>query len=116
MAFTDEDKQWILEQLGRVRTEFSEQLERVETKLLTQFHEERQWTSEQLERVETKLLKEFHRWASPFEVRQRGHSAAVRAFDAELEFLADRVKKLEEGKTMTSRNRNSQSAAGRADS
>jgi len=98
MAFTDEDKQWISGQLERVKTEFSEQLERVETKLLTQFHQERQLSSEQLERVETNLLTEFHKWASPFEARQRSHSAAVRAFDAEFEYLADRVKKLEEGK------------------
>ena len=87
MALTDEDKQWI-----------SEQLEAVETRLLTQFYEERRWTSEPLERLETKLLTEFHRCASPFEARQPSHSAALRAFDAELEDFADRAKKLEGGK------------------
>jgi hypothetical protein len=76
MSLTDEDRRWISEQLDRVKTEFSEKLERVETNLLT----------------------EFHKWASPFEARQRSHSAALRAFDAELEYLGDRVKKIEEGK------------------
>jgi hypothetical protein len=98
MALTDEDKQWISEQLARARTEFSGHVERVETRLLTQFHQERQRTSEQLEGIETKLLTEFHKWASPFQARQRSHSAALRAFDLELEDRADRVKKLEERK------------------
>jgi hypothetical protein len=98
MPLTDEDKQWISEHLERVETEFSQRLERVETRLLMQFHDERQWTSEQLERVETNLLTAFRKWASPFEARQRGHSAALRAFDVLLEDLTDRVKKLEEGK------------------
>jgi len=57
--------------------------------------EDRQWIREQLERVETTLLTEFHTWASPLELRQRSHTAAVRPLDAEVESLADRVKKLE---------------------
>jgi hypothetical protein len=56
--------------------------------------DDRQWISEQRERVETRLLTEFHRWALPFEVRQRSHSAVLRAMDVELEALTDRVKKL----------------------
>ena len=44
---TDDDKQWIVEQRER----------------------EREWMLAQLERVETKLLTEFHKWASPVEMR-----------------------------------------------
>ncbi|HUA61581.1 MAG TPA: hypothetical protein VML19_22670 [Verrucomicrobiae bacterium] len=57
--------------------------------------EDKQWITEQLERVETELLNEFHRWASPVEMRVRSHSAVLRAMDAELEALGDRVAKLE---------------------
>jgi len=46
--------------------------------------EDRQWISEQLEGVETRLLTEFHRWASPVEMRVRSHTAALRALDIEL--------------------------------
>ena len=48
-----------------------------------------------IERTETALLTEFHKWASPVETRQRTHAAALRAIDAEIEPLNDRVKKLE---------------------
>ena len=51
--------------------------------------------NERVERVETQLLTEFHRWASPVEMRQRTHAAAIRALDTEVEALADRVTKLE---------------------
>jgi hypothetical protein len=63
-------------------------------KLLTD--EDRQWIREQLEKVETTLLTEFHKWASPVELRQRTHTATLRAIDAEIEALSDRVQKLEE--------------------
>ena len=49
--------------------------------------EDKQWIREQLERVETRLLTEFQQWASPFEARQRSHSAGFRAIDAEIENL-----------------------------
>lgn len=57
--------------------------------------EDKTWISEQLEGVETRLLTEFHKWASPVEVRQRSHAAAIRALDVELEAITDRIKKLE---------------------
>ena len=57
--------------------------------------EDKQWMKEQLERVETTLLTEFHEWASPVEMRQRSHAAAIRALDAEVESLSDRLKNLE---------------------
>jgi hypothetical protein len=58
--------------------------------------DDKQWILAQLERVETKLLTEFHKWASPVEMRVRSHSAALRAIDIEVESVADRVTKLEE--------------------
>lgn len=57
--------------------------------------EDKNWIREQLERVETTLLTEFHKWASPVEMRQRSHTAALRAIDVEVESLQERVKKLE---------------------
>lgn len=62
MVLTDEDKHRI-----------SEQLEAVETRLLTQFHEERRRTSEQPEGLETKLLG-----VSQVGVSLRSARAAVR--------------------------------------
>jgi len=57
--------------------------------------DDKQWINEQLERVETTLLTELHKWASPVEARQRTHAAALRAVDLEMEAVSDRVKKLE---------------------
>jgi hypothetical protein len=58
--------------------------------------EDKEWIIEQLRKVETTLLTEFHKWASPIDMRQRSHAAAIRALDTETESLADRVSKLEE--------------------
>jgi hypothetical protein len=52
-------------------------------------------TKEDLERVETALLTEFHKWASPSEMRAKSHALAIRAMDTELEALTERVQKLE---------------------
>jgi hypothetical protein len=60
--------------------------------------EDKAWMREQLEGMETRLLTEFHKWASPVETRQRSHAAALRALDVELEAVTDRLKKLEEGR------------------
>ena len=57
---------------------------------------DKQWIAEQLERVETGLLTEFQTPASPVELRVRSHAAALRAMDVEMESIAERVKKLEE--------------------
>jgi hypothetical protein len=57
--------------------------------------EDKQWISGQLEKVETTLLTEFHEWASPVELRQKSHAAALRALDVEVESLSDRLKNLE---------------------
>lgn len=48
-----------------------------------------------IEHVETSLLTEFHKWASPNEMRQRTHAAAIRALDTEIENHEDRIKALE---------------------
>ena len=84
MALTDEDKTWINDKLAAT-----------ETRLLTAFHS---LTDEKLEGMETRLLTAFHQWASPVEVRQRSHRAAIAALDIEVETLTDRVAKLERGK------------------
>ena len=53
------------------------------------------YVNERSEIVETRLLTEFHKWASPAEARNRTISAALRAIDMEMEFISDRVTKLE---------------------
>jgi hypothetical protein len=72
-----EDKQWIEERLAEL------------------FDKAQERFAERLEKVETTLLTEFQKWASPVEMRQRSHAAALRAHDAELEALSDRLKNLE---------------------
>ena len=57
--------------------------------------QDKEWISARLEKVETTLLTEFHKWASPVELRQKSHAAALRALDAEVESLSDRLKNLE---------------------
>ena len=47
---------------------------------------------EQLERLEARLLAEFHKSPSPVELRARTHAAVLRAMDIELEPLGERVK------------------------
>ena len=81
---TDEDKQWIIERLEKLEGRFGERLEKLEGHF-----------EERLEKVETTLLTEFHKWASPLEMRQRTHAAAIRALDEEVESLSDRLKNLE---------------------
>jgi hypothetical protein len=80
-VLNDDDKLWITGLL-------EQRLEKVETTIRTEF-------VERLEKVETTLLTEFHKWASPMELRQRSHAAAMRVYDAELEAISDRLKKLE---------------------
>jgi hypothetical protein len=52
-------------------------------------------TKDDVERVETALLTEFHKWASPTEARLKTHAATLRAIDLEMEVLTERVQKLE---------------------
>lgn len=80
---TDDDKQWI------------------DKTIAARLGEERQWVVARIERLETTLLTEFHKWASPVEMRQRTHAAAIRALDTEVESLSDRLK--EPGRPLTPR-------------
>ncbi len=57
--------------------------------------QDKQWILEQLERVETNLLTAFQQLASPMEARMRTHAATLKALDAEMEYLDGRMKKLE---------------------
>ena len=57
--------------------------------------DDKHWISEQLEKLETKLLTDFHKWASPIDARLRTHTAAIRAVDLEMEALQERIAKLE---------------------
>ncbi len=86
MSLTNEDKQWIEKVFDAERVSAEQRRD-----------EDRQWFAEHLERVETKLLTAFHQWASPMEARQRTHAATLRALDLEMEALDDRMKKLEPG-------------------
>ena len=70
---TEDDKRWI----GDV-------LEGLEARM-----------DQKLERLETKLLTAFHNWASPMEARARSHAAMLRALDLEVEQFDERLKKLE---------------------
>jgi hypothetical protein len=85
---TQEDKQWIVEQIAASEHRVVARLEKAETALLEHIEG-------RVEKTETALLTEFHKWASPVEMRQRTHAAALRAIDTEMEALNDRVKKLE---------------------
>lgn len=53
------------------------------------------YVDERCEKVETTLLTEFHKWASPTEARQSAIKSALKAIDAEMTYIDDRVKKLE---------------------
>ena len=57
--------------------------------------EDKQWISQRFAKVGTTLLTEFHKSASPVELRQKSHAAAIRALDTEVEAMSDRVKNLE---------------------
>jgi uncharacterized protein (DUF305 family) len=51
--------------------------------------------NERIERMETRLLTEFHKWASPAEARMRTQRAYMHEFDMRVDQLADRIEKLE---------------------
>jgi hypothetical protein len=61
--------------------------------------EDKQWISEvldeRLEKLETRMLTEFHKWAQPVVGRLRSHTEALRTLDLELEALQSRVDKPE---------------------
>jgi hypothetical protein len=57
---------------------------------------------EQMRSIETTLLTEFQKWASPIEMRIKTHTATLRAVDAEIEYLSDRVKNIEDNQRKAS--------------
>ena len=94
--------------------EFKQYLEAMEQRLVARIDESGRTMEQRLdestkaseerlvERIrdsETTLLTEFHKWASPLDLRMRTHAAAIKALDAETEYLSDRVKKLEDRPT-----------------
>ncbi len=85
MSLNQEDKEWFIEQLQRVRVELHTEIQELRTEL----HAD-------IERLETSLLTAFHKRGSPAEARMRSQSSAMLAFDLELSDLKDRVKKIEE--------------------
>lgn len=89
---TDDDKQWLSE---RLQKELQKELQKLQSQFSDQLHKVETQFSERLEKVETTLLTEFHKWASPVELRQKSHAAALRALDVEVESLSDRLKNLE---------------------
>ena len=92
---TDEDKRWFIGQLDSLSVELAEKLDHVRVESNERLDRVRIQFSERLEKVETTLLTEFHKWASPVDLRQKSHAAALRALDAEVESLSDRLKNLE---------------------
>ena len=103
-VLTEHDKQWIKGELQQ----FSGELQQVRGDIqqikgefqqvkgdIQQIKGELQQVRGEIERVETSLLTEFHKWASPVEMRQRSHAAAIKALDVEMESMSDRLKNLE---------------------
>jgi len=79
------------------RENVGEQIEPLSYNWRALTEEDKQWISQRLEEVETTLLTEFHKWASPVELRQGSDAPALRALDAEVESMSDRLKNLEGG-------------------
>jgi len=69
MSLTPEDRQWISELRQQDRQWIlelrQEDRQWMSAQLSAQQEQNRQWTLEQLEKLETKLLTAFHRWAEP---------------------------------------------------
>ena len=57
--------------------------------------DDKQWILERLQELEVKLKNESQKWTTPFDARQRSHTASLHACEAEIEALSDRLKKLE---------------------
>ena len=57
--------------------------------------QDKQWVNEQLKRIETRVLTEFHKYASPTGKRISGLIQAMSAHDEQIGDLEDRVRKLE---------------------
>jgi hypothetical protein len=104
MSLNEDDKSWIVAQIARewmtamMTSMFERQREWTLSTMTSMLNSEREVTKAMLERVETSLLTAFHQWASPMEMRARSHAAVLRAHDVELESVSERVTKLEGSK------------------
>ena len=62
--------------------------------------EDKQWVTEllvgRLEKLETRLLTEFHKFAEANDLRVRSHGQAIHALELEMNVLENRVRKIEE--------------------
>lgn len=64
---------------------------------MTLSDEDKRWMSEQLEKLETRLLTEFHKYAEFSDARARSHGATLYSLELQIEALRDRLEKLERG-------------------
>jgi hypothetical protein len=94
MSLTDEDKNWIASAIGSATAQSEARLTAKLENLLTAKLGGLA-THQDLERVETSLLTEFHKWASPMEQRMRSHREILRTLDLEVQGLDERIAKLE---------------------
>jgi hypothetical protein len=95
MSLTDDDKNWIASAIASAIGASEARLTHKLESLPGHQDLERFATRQDLERVETSLLTEFHKWASPMEQRMRTHREALRALDLETARLDERITKLE---------------------
>lgn len=96
MSLDAADRQWIADLLEANMHRIEENIHRVEERVNASEGRLREEFSEKLEGMETRLLTAFHEWASPVALRLDSNRAALRTFDIELETLQNRVKKIEE--------------------
>ncbi len=101
MPLSEQDKQWLDQRIGGLDQRIIGLEQRVggvegsEQRMQQWFEQRMAGWERRLEKVETSLLTEFHKWASPTSARINSHAAAIRALDAQQEYLDDRVSKLE---------------------
>jgi hypothetical protein len=81
--------------IGAVRSQITSESVATRLELQSRIDGLRREFDEKLERVETKLLTEFHKWTSPTELRLSAHATAMRAIDLEPENVKERLRNLE---------------------
>ena len=101
MSLTNEDisafRALLQEELRANESRVYEHIERVQGDIaLLTFKIATLATRDELTDMETKLLTAFHEWASPVEKRMNSNRAVMREFDAAIESIQARLRKLEE--------------------
>ncbi len=89
MSLDEDDRRWIREELGRIKADFKSELGSIKAEFRSELEQVEHRFRVGLEHMETTLLTEFHKWASPVEMRQRSHSAVLRALDTEVEAISE---------------------------